>query len=589
MVATARFPHDAGQYSRIVLWRARTVVTGGRSKLGRLVVGIVAAVTLLLSGAPAGALLLPPPPPPPPVKVIVQQWHASDTTVADLVTALGGTVTRSLPIIGGFAATVPSDAVSTITYLAGVRAVTFDGRVEPESVEADGGPMSVYRKVVDAPTDPGTPQGAGVTVAVIDTGIANVPDLAGNIVPVVGAGGTTTSCVNFSTEPGCADSYGHGTFIAGLIAGNGARKGVAPAAGLLSVKLSGRDGTSSVSQVLAAIQWVVENRDLYHIGVLNLSLRVESNLSYRIDPVNLAVEQAWANDIVVVASAGNQGTVGAETISKPGDDPWIITVGSTVDRGTNGLGDDVIADFSSRGPTYTDGLAKPDVVAPGRSLISVRSPGSAADTTVPTYVDATYRRGSGTSFTAGIVSGAAAVLRSADPTASNDRIKFALKQTARPLAGVDAMAQGSGVVDVAAAMAAPAGEVADQPFHPLFNSLVPGTSADWLGSTWTLAWNGTNWQGTNWQGTNWQGTNWQGTNWQALEWEGTNWQGTNWQTATWQGSHWEGSAWEGTNWQGTNWQGTNWQGTNWQGTNWQGTNWQGTNWQGTNWQSQFWG
>jgi serine protease AprX len=538
------------------------VVKTGGNKLGRLIVGLLAAASLLLSGAPAGALLVPPPPPPP-VKVIVQQWHASDTTVADYVEFLGGTVTRDLPIIGGFSATVPSDAVSTITYLAGVRAVTNDGRVEPESVEPDGGPTSVYRKVVNAPTDPGTPQGAGVTVAVIDTGIAAVPDLADNLVPVVGAGGATTTCVNFSTEPGCADSYGHGTFIAGLIAGDGVRKGVAPAAGLLSVKLSGRDGSSSVSQVIAALQWVVENRDLYDIGVVNLSLRVESNLSYRIDPINLAVEQAWANDIVVVASAGNQGAAGAETISKPGDDPWIITVGSTDDHGTNGLGDDAVAAFSSRGPTYTDGLAKPDVVVSGRSLISLRAPGSAADTTFPTFVDDTYRRGSGTSFSAGIVSGAAAVLRSADPTASNDRIKFALTQTARPLAGVPSTVQGSGVIDVTGALTAAAGEANTALFHPIFNPAVTGVSNDWLGSTWDLTWNGTNWQGTNWQGTNWQGTNWQGTNWQALEWEGTNWQGTNWQGTNWQGSHWEGSRWEGTNWQGTNWQGTNWQSQFW--------------------------
>ena len=560
----------------------------------RLVASLLAAVMVLTGAAPAGALLgLTVPPPPPPVKVIVQQWHGSDTTVADYVRFLGGTVDLALPIVGGFAATVPSASVETLTQYAGVRAVTFDARVEPEDVEPDGGPASVYRKVVSAPSGPEAPTGAGVTVAVVDTGVSNVPDLADNLVRIAGPGGALTDCLNLSSEPGCQDSYGHGTFIAGLIAGDGVRKGVAPDAGILSVKLSGRDGGSSVSQVLAALQWLIEHKDVYDIGVVNLSLRVASNLSYRVDPMNLGVEQAWAAGLVVVVSAGNQG-MGAETIAKPADDPWVITVGSTDDHGTAGLGDDAVSAFSSRGPTYTDGLVKPDVVVPGRSLISLRAPGSAADASFPSFVDGTYRRGSGTSFSAGIVSGAAAILRQVDPTASNDRIKFALMSTARPLAGTPATEQGAGVVDVAAALAAPAGEANGSLFHPIFQPNVPGVSNDWLGSTWELSfdgtnWQGTNWQGTNWQGTNWQGTNWQGTNWQALEWEGTNWQGTNWQGTNWQGSHWEGSRWEGTNWQGTNWQGTNWQGTNWQGTNWQGTNWQGTNWQGTNWQSQFWG
>jgi serine protease AprX len=322
---------------------------------------------------------------------------------------------------------------------------------------------------------------------------------------------------------------------------------VAPGADLVAIKLSGRDGTSNVSTVLTALQWVIANRTAYGIDVLNLSMRSDSSLSYRLDPLNLAVEQVWANGITVVVAAGNQGS-GARTIAKPGDDPWVITVGATDDKGTVTVADDTVAEFSSRGPTLADGLAKPDLVAPGRSLHSLRSPGSEADLRYPSFVDDTYRLGSGTSFSAPEVAGAAALLLQADPTASNDRIKFALMATARPIA--TATDAGRGTIDVRAALSAPAGEANQSSFHPLlFPSAVPSPT-DLLGTQYE----GTSWQGTSWQGTSWQGTSWQGTSWQGTSWQGTSWQGTSWQGTSWQGTSWQGTSWQGTSWQGTSWQ-----------------------------------
>ena len=133
-----------------------------------------------------------------------------------------------------------------------------------------------------------------------------------------------------------------------------------------------------------------------------------------------------------MVSAGNMGS-GPHTIAKPADDPWVISVGSVDDQGTASFADDVVSSFSSRGPTATDGIAKPDVAVPGRSLVSLRSPGSAVDAAYPYFVDNSYRRGSGTSFSAGIVSGAAAVLLAADPTMSNDRVKFELTSSGRSI------------------------------------------------------------------------------------------------------------------------------------------------------------
>src|SRR5439155_21949197 len=149
--------------------------------------------------------------------------------------------------------------------------------------------------------------------------------------------------------------------------------------------------------------------------------------------------------IAVVVSAGNLGP-NPQTISKPADDPFVITVGAVDDKGTPGLGNDELPNFSSRGPTAADGLTKPDVVAPGAHLPSLRAPGSAVDTNFPTYIDANYRRGSGTSMSAGVVSGSVALLMQAHPSWSPDRIKFALMSTAHNVASNNPNDVGSGEI-----------------------------------------------------------------------------------------------------------------------------------------------
>ena len=518
-------------------------------KRGSRLLAAIAAVALALAAggvaAPAAAVLSPPPT----IKVIVQQLDPADPGPATLVAVLGGTVTEQLPIVTGFAATVPIEGVSTLVAHPGVRVVSGDHAVVPSSIASGSstpGP-SVHRDVIGSTSANAMGlTGAGTTVAVIDTGIADVPGFDGRIRPVVDAAGASQRCVNLSTEAGCADSFGHGTFVAGMV------HSVAPGADLVAIKLSGRDGSSNVSTVLAALQWVITNRDVYDIDVVNLSMRSESSMSYRLDPLNLAVEQVWANGITMVVAAGNQGSA-SHTIAKPGDDPWVITVGATDDHGTVSLEDDTVASFSSRGPTVADGLSKPDVAAPGRSVHSLRSPGSEADLRYPYFVDDELRLGSGTSFAAPEVAGAAALLHQADPSATNDRVKFALMATARPLG--TAYDTGAGIIDVSAALAAPAGLANQQNFHPILFPTGAPTATDLLGTQYE----GTSWQGTSWQGTSWQGTSWQGTSWQGTSWQGTSWQGTSWQGTSWQGTSWQGTSWQGTSWQGTSWQGTSWQ------------------------------
>jgi serine protease AprX len=495
-----------------------------------------------------------------PVRVIVQKTSAADPAPELAVRRLGGRVTRALPIVAGFAATMPAAAVDALARLAGVRAVTPDDRVRVQGAASTGPIRSVYPKVVraDAVWQRGI-TGRGITVAVLDTGVApGLPDLAGRLVQVRNdLTGRTEPCKNLSGELDCNDRYGHGTFIAGLVAGNGASsggrwKGVAPEASILSVKAAGADGSADVSNILAAIQWVVSFKDRYNIRVLNLSLGTDSTQDWRTDPLNYAVERAWAAGMTVVVAASNEGPA-AGTITKPADDPWVITVGATDDRGTVPVGDDRLPDFSGRGPT-AHGLAKPDLAAPGAHVISLRAPGSTIDTQFPNYVDGAYRQGSGTSMATGVASGAAALMLQANPGFTPDRVKHALVATARDAASSDPLAVGAGVVDAnAAAFSAPPGMAnqglarsdgkgslalsrgsvqvrLDDPLGSILGSTLgitltaqlllwnPGgyTGSAWIPSSWYLStwevhrWNRVNWYGNDWPGRRWHGSSWYG-------------------------------------------------------------------------------
>jgi serine protease AprX len=556
------------------------VVIVGSFGLQRARALVVAALAVLVVATGLGAAPRETPARPPvaeTVRVIVQKAAAADPAPELAVRRLGGQVTRALPMVAGFAATVPAAGAGELARLPGVRAVTPDAKVRVQAAAPGGGIRSVYPETIRADDvwRRGV-TGRGVTVAVLDTGVASVPDLAGRLVQVRNdLTGQTTPCKNLSGELDCNDRYGHGTFIAGLVAGNGASsagkwKGVAPGASILSVKTAGADGAADVSNILAAIQWVVSFKDRYNIRVLNLSLGTDSTQDWRTDPLNYAVERAWAAGMTVVVAASNKGPA-AGTITKPADDPWVVTVGATDDRGTAGLNDDRLPDFSGRGPT-AHGLAKPDVVAPGAHVISLRAPGSTIDTRFPWYVDGSYRRGSGTSMATGVVSGAVALMLQAKPGFTPDRVKHALVATARDAASNDRMAVGAGTVDVnAAAFSAPPGVAnqglarsngqgslarsrgsvqvqADDPAGTVLGPVLGATLTAQL-----LLWNPGGYTGTTWVPSNWYLSTWEVHRWYRVSWYGNDWPGSNWRGSSWHGQQQEesygstlpGSAWYG--------------------------------------------
>ncbi|HEV7475313.1 MAG TPA: S8 family peptidase [Pyrinomonadaceae bacterium] len=289
--------------------------------------------------------------------------------------------------------------------------------------------------------------GTGIGVAVIDSGISSHPDLndaSGNSRVVYSqsfvAGDSTT-----------ADLYGHGTHVAGLVGGTGASSGraygypatyggMAPNVNLINLRVLDQNGVGTDSQVIAAIEQAIALQNTYNIRVINMSLGRPVFESYTLDPVDQAVEQAWQAGIVVVVAAGNNGrywpTQGYGTVGVPGNDPAVITVGATKTQNSATRVDDVIASYSSKGPVAIDHIVKPDLVAPGNRLASLRVPGSTLDVGYPQFVVAPsrgtpmYYMLSGTSMATPVVSGAVALMLQQNPTLSPDQVKARLMKTA---------------------------------------------------------------------------------------------------------------------------------------------------------------
>lgn len=286
--------------------------------------------------------------------------------------------------------------------------------------------------------------GEGVTVAVLDTGIHPHPDLIEPYNRIV----AFRDFVNQKSHP--YDDNGHGTHVAGDIAGNGGKsngryKGTAPRANLVGIKVMNKDGSGLSSNVIAGIQWCIDNKEKYNIKIMNMSLGSMPSGSYKEDLVAIAAAKAWEAGIVVCAAAGNEGPERG-TISSPGIHPTIITVGAMDDRDTKDRLDDIIADFSSRGPTR-DGLVKPDIVAPGTGIVSLRAAGSTADKELKkNRVGKWYISMSGTSMATPICAGIVATLIQLHPEYSPDQIKRLVLETAEDLK-LDRKIQGQGYID----------------------------------------------------------------------------------------------------------------------------------------------
>ena len=284
--------------------------------------------------------------------------------------------------------------------------------------------------------------GAGIGVAVIDSGItswhADLMSSYSNQLRVA-------KFVDFvSGQLYSYDDFGHGTHVSGIIAGNGhdsngAYQGVAPASKIISLKVLDGQGHGVISDVIAALDYAVANKAAYNIRVINLSVGARITESYKTDPLALAAKRAVDAGIVVVAAAGNKGkNANGEPvyggISAPGNAPWVLTVGASSSQGTPVRYDDIIAPYSSRGPTRIDYAAKPDLVAPGTGIVSLSNPNSLFYTTQAAYLlkgsgnvaGTPYLSLTGTSMAAPVVSGTVALMLQANPNLTPNLVKAIL-------------------------------------------------------------------------------------------------------------------------------------------------------------------
>ncbi|MBI4934915.1 MAG: S8 family serine peptidase [Actinobacteria bacterium] len=487
--------------------------------------------------------------------------------------------------------------------------------------------------------------GAGVNVALIDTGFAPVQDLLDS--------GRVVQAVDLSAESGVeqavyVDNYGHGTHMAGIIAGRSPGVnpalaadhpewflGVAPDAQIVSVKVADNTGGADISQVIAGVDWVVDHNAELNVRVINLSYASGSALPYNTDPLTYALERAWNAGIVVVVAAGNDGRR-SNALASPALDPYVIAVGAVEAKDNGGF---KVPVWASAG----DGVRNPDLAAPGAHIDSLRAPLSRIDIEHPEgYVDEFLFRGSGSSQAAAVVSGAAALLIDSNPNLQPDQVKALLTSTTSKVRGGKARQVGSGLVQVDDAVAAGrvSVPVADQnwapsdgsglleaargPLHMVINDVplvgeytVLGAEwkgTDWPGTRWAdpeapiatpsgVRWSGGSWMGVRWSSAAWTGVRWSGVRWSDLAWDGVRWSGVRWSGGTWDGVRWSGvrwssDAWSAESWTGVRWSGTSWtdatfaaaiwDGVRWSGVRWSGDRWDGVRWSGVRWSDVTW-
>jgi len=537
--------------------------------------------------------------------------------IARIIRARKGSVVSLQGSLGMLTVQADRTTAQAIAATPGVRTVTPDRTAKTQALgftaSSQPGSMTNITRVTGAQSAwKAGYTGSGVDVAVIDTGMAPVSSMKDSAKVVVGP---DVSFESQATNLRYLDTFGHGTAMSSIIAGREVAKGtganyakdttnfygMAPDSRIVSLKLADRNGTVDVSQLIAAIDWVVQNRKSngLNIRVLNLSFGTDSSQSYVSDPLAYAAQVAWDNGIFVVASAGNDGK-GASGLADPAYNPNLFAVGAVDTKGTDAMSDDVVADFSQH-PNSTVLKREPDLVAPGVKIVSAGVPGSWISTNYPAAkLGNGFIRGSGTSQAAAVVSGAAALLYQKWPTMNPADVKELLTRTATKLPNQSTALQGRGELNVTAALAsAPMssnlftgllGGLVNTATGILNTGLLPATgagslegsrgsfhvtmdgatlsgekdimSAGWANGVLVLLtkqlkmwgtdgkFNGNLWtngafatDATTVAGKTWGGRSWAGRSWAGTSWSGRSWAGRSWSAATWDGSSWTSDSW----------------------------------------------
>jgi len=462
-----------------------------------------------------------------------------------------GKVRHAYRVLGAVAADLSGPELLELAQKDGIRSITPDLPVAPSTLE----PTYLWPQAIGVDTlwgllgqGHGNQTGSPPSIAVVDSGVR----------PGTNFGSRLEAAVNLSADPAAVgDDYGHGTLVAGLAAGaSTSYPGVAPTAPIVSLRVVSGDGSARTSDVIAAADWIYQNRIAHHIGVANFSLH-SAFANYGIyDPLNAAVRRLWLSGVVVVAAAGNEGQ--QRMLYAPASDPFVITVGATDILNSTPTGDDVNAPWTSYGYT-ADGFAKPEIGAPGRYMVGpVPAQSTLAGLFPERIVAPGFQWMSGTSLSAPVVSGVAAQLLAVHPSWTPDQVKGALMLTARPLPGAAPLSVGVGEIDAAAAAAVQnppnpnegvdAFVQQDASGSPYFDAdawkAAVTNDASWTSASWTSAsWTSASWTSASWTSASWTSASWTSSALTDASWTSASWTSASWTSASWTSASWTSASW----------------------------------------------
>lgn len=562
-------------------------------------------------------------------EVLLTSMGSVDELAAD-VTAAGGRVIQTYGIARTLLAELPEAATAPQgSFVVPNVAMKFNSAPAASGV-SDA--VNTFNETIGAPAN----AGSGVQVAVVDTGV----DSDANI--------TVSDRINVSGDV-AGDGYGHGTFMAGLIAGDDAQYGgVAPEASVVDVQVAAADGSTDLKRVLAGLQAVSDKRASDPaLDVVMLALNAKSPLPPYLDPLTLALDGLWDAGVTVVVASGNDGP---NVLSSPATDPTLLVVGAQDEKDTAARGDDEVADFSSFGTAFS--IARPDLVAPGVSLISTSPVNSSAYTANTTsQVGTGYLKGTGTSMSAAVAAGAVAALLAARPELTPGEAKSLLVRTAYRTSALTAAAgAGAGGLDLGKALTSDVGLSTDAgslPSSPNYGPVESDAAAwaqfarawalgdiqavaaawvqlkpqtrKWAANAWSLAAlmralqsDHNSWDGRRWAGRRWATQDWEGRRWATDEWVGRRWANSEWVATVWDGRRWAGRRWAADDWlafawtlrlvtnddaieemwsedwEGRRWANLTWVGRRWASEAWTGRRWADFTWDGRRWASSAW-
>lgn len=441
---------------------------------------------------------------------VLRATSGAALNVARAARELGATDVETLDSLDMVTARLDARAARALARNVAVRVIASDGAVAASDGTISGVRVPTGKNQINAQhgvNEQDRREVAGpVTVAVVDSGVAESRELAG----------TVLARVDFVGDGLRGDPGGHGTFIAGLIAGT--TTGVLPSARIVSLRVLNEQGLGRVSGALRAFDWLLKNRFTYGVRVVNLSWGAPQATSYHRDVLAAASEALWFSGLAVVAAAGNRGP-SRGALDTPGADPFVITAGSLLQEDALPASDDRESIWSSRGPGV-DGNAKPDVLAVGESVVSLRVPGSYLDRTFPERaVSETRTRMSGTSVAAAITAGVVAMIIARRTRTTPTEAKTALISTARRVPESE-----TGAIDVSRALRWSSDDGSARANARVRPSALLLARLRALLPTNTLTWENVTWENVTWENITWESVTWESVTWEAVTWETVSWE-----------------------------------------------------------------